>query len=103
MSFTPGPWRVDDDNSKNVRAGGVGGLFVAKTYAIPIEYNQDDAYGREQLANARLIAVAPELYAAAKALVAEIFIDEDTEQDDPLITMRYIRQLRDAIAKAEGR
>lgn len=59
-----------------------------------------------------LNTVAPELYAAAKGLVAEIAheyggsipepYEDGSDQHDPLITMAYIRQLRDAIAKAEG-
>lgn len=96
---TPGPWRVDDDNAKNVRAGGVGGLFVAKTYAIPVEDNPDDAYNREQIANARLIAAAPDLLEAAR--VAESFLRHRTAESLGEAGVLARRVIRAALAKAE--
>lgn len=63
---TPGPWTVDNCG-RDVRAGGIGGLFVARIYAVPQEDNPS-GYGDEQLANARLIAEAPVLLKALETV-----------------------------------
>lgn len=59
-----------------------------------------------------LIDAAPDLLAASKGLLASIggevanpsALDlEDTPYDDPLIEMKWVKALADAVAKAEGR
>ncbi len=64
---TPGPWRADE-SGRDVRTGGVGGLFVARIYAVPREDNPS-VYTDEQVANAHLIAAAPELLDACRTLI----------------------------------
>lgn len=94
MSFTPGPWRVDG-NARDVRSGGVGGLFIARTYAIPIEDNPDDHYAIQQMANARLIAASPDLLAAAESALS-VLTCYGGEAETTVSA-----ELRDAIAKAK--
>jgi hypothetical protein len=92
-NHTPGPWivaRYDYDRGVaaiETKERGVDlpdqGNWVADVCAV----GADDA-------NARLIAAAPDLLAALKAI-----------QDDPCVAMdlRLLTQMESAIAKAEGR
>lgn len=64
-THTEGPWRVDD-NGRDVRAGGRGGLFVARAYEIEQDEPPYGADVQQWEANARLIAAAPDLLAALK-------------------------------------
>ena len=92
---TPGPWIASKPTGDTEPItwghvdveGGSGGL-------IATTWNDDD------LANARLIAAAPELLEAAKAALAKLTDIEryGEHADNPLPV-----QLRTVIAKAEGR
>lgn len=91
---TPGPWAVSRNN-----AG-----------AIPLHFQPLEVIGRggaccvaaklgdgpEALANAHLIAAAPELLAACQALLAEAELHGLTDND------AHLREARAAIAKAKG-
>jgi hypothetical protein len=115
--FTPGPWEVvgQDDHSDVDRADDCvmitgqadaqGLVEVALVYTIdsfdPDGWSVEDrpATAAEYEANARLIAAAPDLYAAAKA-----FIVADDEQA-ALSTMdvhQMFNALRAAVEKAES-
>lgn len=94
---TPGPWRVHVDEHRGgpfimaVPAPGLNEYSVARTYDIP--------YKGAREANARLIAAAPELLAAARAV---------WERYEQAAEKRWafdpgLEQLGIAIAKAEGR
>jgi hypothetical protein len=104
---TPGPWNVQPDSPLFAKIGstGNGGIYVAK------------AQGPDTLANARLIAAAPELLAALRDLMAietadvdmdefpdnesvGAFQDEDGQVKDLPLTFGHLRRARAAIAKA---
>jgi hypothetical protein len=92
LTHTPGPWTVDllrSDRSRVIRIQDGNGNDIAQT---------TNGYPREVAEpNARLIAAAPELLAAARALLA--IYDEHLGG----LGLAGVRQARAAIAKAEGR
>lgn len=80
MSHTPGPWTANHN-------------IVATTRGrLAIDCGMSGATDAEDCANARLVAAAPELLAALKALVD---VDE--------VTAGTYEMAESAIAKAEGR
>lgn len=83
---TPGPWEAVPNT---------GLVYVAG------QYGSDDviarASGKNIISNARLIAAAPSMADAIRALLAEIDADADC------LSVGAIRALRDSLAKAEGR
>jgi hypothetical protein len=88
-THTPGPWRADCGGSGNQRGGfsvtaANDGVVICGRMGWPHCADESEA-------NARLIAAAPDLLAACKALV-------EGEYDAPVMPMA-----RAAIAKAEGR
>jgi hypothetical protein len=90
---TPGPWRVINDGVIGVQMGRWGG------FALPDSgtHDQDTA-----LANARLIAAAPELLAALKMLAYDYALmcgDGMTDATQP----KVLADATAAIAKAEGK
>jgi hypothetical protein len=95
MSFTPGPWRLSTLDLADIVTDGHPRVYVATT--DPARGDIPDAVVE---ANVRLIAAAPDLYEACRALVAGFGLGPDMEDkdDDPDIV-----QGRAAIAKAEGR
>ena len=98
-THTPGPWRVEDwkytDSRFSWRRDGVP-TIVSANDAIAEAFNlyrpnaEDDAES-EALANARLIAAAPELLEALQNLTHPMASDED------------LQNALAVIAKAEGR
>jgi hypothetical protein len=91
---TPGPWeaeRLPQDAGSNVRPW-VGRLSEYKFAALTCGETQDEA-----VANARLIAAAPDMYEALKAVASLKGWDER----EPVSATG--RQVLAAIAKAEGR
>lgn len=107
---TPGPWRVDAGPFTNE------GSFATMIMPERMGNQVASAFGwgdRElSLANARLIAAAPDLLAALQALVAGLpsFPDEPVGPDGRLgvdrkvvdVTVGDVRAARQAIAKATG-
>ena len=95
---TPGPWASDDSG----RVYAIGGGYVPlrtpfREDAFTEGPNRSDHPEETLLANARLIAAAPELLEALKAI-----LDPITNTDEALYT--HSREMaRAAIAKAEGR
>lgn len=95
MTFTKGPWRLDyADLGLVLGADGVA-IQTAGSNCL-------NDFGGEAHANARLIASAPELYEALKALVTETTRCDNPElygvssDDDTMVAARA------ALAKADG-
>lgn len=93
--FTPGPWeyRVDPDLDDNI--AGPNSEQLARVYCTDTDTG---------MANARLIAAAPEMFSA---LVAALPLVEDAAmfmKDDfkPGYLAGIVKTMRSAIAKAEG-
>ena len=87
---TPGPWEVDLSGTVIARVM-KGGFMVAKIRKLAHAWH-------EQVANAHLIAAAPELLEALQAIIADVEQDESDfgyAADAPLIVAA-----RAAIAKA---
>lgn len=101
----PGPWKA---TGYDVRQAG--GRYIAYTgphHTAPADYPV--ACMREDEANARLIAAAPDLLAACKEALEVIKVDYFRacevvcgESAAEQITKRIDEQLTSAIAKAEG-
>jgi hypothetical protein len=110
-AHTPGPWTVHDRGpKKNPRC-----LVLAKESHGRIQiaglWDGDDPYGRRlsSIADAHLIAAAPNLLAALKR-VENSWRDIYTGPEDPRAVARFSdhtisiwREMLAAIAKAEGR
>ena len=102
--FTPGPWKIDGpmivpESAVKSEMGYQSGEYIAQHF---------NTLGKTQKANARLIAAAPDLLAALRAIVARINgvwddldlmsfgeLLPDTEADIEIIASQ-------AIAKAKG-
>jgi len=84
---TPGPWKFDRKGRRIVDADG--------EYVAPATLSRyhDDRTDPEAIANARLIAAAPDLLAALRDLVN--FTAQHNQG-------KYVMAARAAIAKAEG-
>jgi len=108
--FTPGPWSVEAEGTVRNDADGLprydlprivrydgNGLSICKAHLVGGP-DPDPA-----IANARLIAAAPDLFAALEALIA---IDEDTTADGATLQARVDvawGAAQAAIAKALGK
>lgn len=93
-SHTPGPWEVDD-----VLSSQASNAISAPTWGMLATVSKGTAKDdeKEALANARLIAAAPELLEALKALCVRWKGNPDNYSH-----AAEIRQARAAIAKAKG-
>jgi len=93
---TPGPWKVSIFGDIETEKTDEYGIAIRR-----IAYDEGCLGGgnEEDQANARLIAAAPELLEACKAVVkwAEVFGPITSENIEP-----FIQQCGAAIAKAEG-
>ncbi len=100
---TPGPWymRLSDNATPHIEHGdclrGEIGMLKNRVCVMPSEIMHD----YNSLANARLIAAAPEMLEALKALIA-YQADNETEYLGMQQIVAYQRA-KAAIAKAEGR
>lgn len=95
--FTPGPWFISGNMTKYVEARIAGGMIQEVAACGPTE--SDGGYGEQQLANAQLIAAAPEIYKELAAMI-EWFDSPMTieNEDDEAI----IASAKQALAKARG-
>jgi hypothetical protein len=124
---TPGPWFVRDFRESYMRELGWTGpsidriLITNKTGSEIVESagencvvariqfdNRTEPLGESNLADACLIAAAPELLDGCKALLGLLELiggrdDVSTELRDVLATNHRVAEARAAIAKAEGR
>jgi hypothetical protein len=90
--FTPGPWKLSLPDETAVSS--FDGTEIA---AVQGDYDDDDVWP-VMAANARLVAAAPDLLEALKALIA-VSTNTQAEAD----WSREWCAALDAIAKAEGR
>ncbi|WP_312139951.1 hypothetical protein [Stutzerimonas nitrititolerans] len=89
---TPGPWSIDKEERWIIHEpDGKSGTLV-----VPEIYLDDD----EAIANARLIAAAPDLYQHAEALLADVMKRYGITADG--LTCPHMRGLAEAIDKARG-
>jgi hypothetical protein len=99
-AFTPGPWFWTGDDHKPVSLRSRAGDIVADPQADIGDYGLSvDRWTDVSAADARLIAAAPDLLEAARALVAT---DEARRNVQPLYE-KACALARAAIAKALGR
>jgi hypothetical protein len=95
---TPGPWKVAQTGGFELAVYG-----RSKNQPICIFTTPDGDYIPQELkngkANAHLIAAAPDLLAALKALSAGLHDELDS---NPRVKASEVRAARAAIAKAEG-
>lgn len=114
LKHTPGPWLWSEDETSP-------GYFLVKSKEtnVCILQQRDSDMGMdtdperdEAIANARLIAAAPEMSEAAQpfARYGEMLMGQQVRDDavmvelfDLKVTVGDFRKLADAIAKAEGR
>ena len=96
--FTPGPWKVEPDNYYNER---LVSIIIKENVSSADLYAKDSMPYEEYLANARLIASAPELLEACihahDALLSLHVCELDKERCNSLRG-----ELRQAIAKAKA-
>ncbi len=91
---TPGPWEVEEGGGNNLRVVGTG-----NNSCIICGMPTWDAQPEEMDGNARLIAAAPALLAACKALLAEF--PEPPNDFVARFPSSAVRTARAAIAQAE--
>ena len=95
VGHTPGPWLHDPNNCWQVSAGEH--VVVASIEAGDELTGAGDGPGwQEALANARLIAAAPDLLAALRLIVAENHGSRSTS------VQRMVKHARAALAAATG-
>jgi hypothetical protein len=97
-AHTPGPWEVVTGILKNGHMA-----IVAGDYGIAKVWDKEPGKSNENVANANLIAAAPELL----ALVTEIYgFWADVDMSERQLLQAFARlapEMNAAIAKAEGR
>jgi len=98
MKHTPGPWILDaskgDSNSYRIDVGGMCVRVYGRYRYLP---NGETVVVKRTLANACLIASAPDLLDACRKLAAAYDHARSPDHGDALL-----RMARDAIANAEG-
>ncbi len=97
MNHTKGKWEAVISHKKDdyIIWAGDEGVFIATTQSVPPAAHETGIYGKQ--ANANLIAAAPELFKALKAMT-KLF---EERIPYPNNTQRYKQAIK-AIAKAEG-
>lgn len=106
MGHTPGPWQISKANCESgyvaidslVKHGSRDAFYALAQVAVAEFDDEEEQVSvpcEEGAANARLIAAAPELLEACKA-IAGVY---EGHEDVPL----YVRRARAAILKAEGK
>lgn len=94
QQHTPGPWFITGRMTKYVEARIPGRMIQEVASCGPTA--ADNGYGDQQMANARLIAAAPDLLEALEEIVSAADGDGWCQLDANL------RKARAAIAKATG-
>ena len=92
IKHTPGPWFITGSMTKYVEARIPGRMIQEVAACGPTA--ADDGYGEQQMANARLIAAAPELLDALEEVVQWLELGDHEGQ--------MHSKARAAIAKAKG-
>lgn len=65
-----GPWKVGEESESNMESGGIPGAVFVVTGPRGVVCNTDENTREESLANARLIAAAPEMLEQLKLVKA---------------------------------
>ncbi len=94
--FTPGPWVVDPKYSRDIQAPD--GLDVATCCPEILNRHTD---GEESIANASLIAAAPDMYEALEAAILE-YGKPGGPWNVPSSPGTWIDKAKAAIVKARG-
>ena len=89
---TPGPWSVAQISAANAHIE-----FPARGGSLAICFPDNGIGGKQMVANARLIAAAPELLEKLEALVEWVDPNRTIEDD-----FQQVSDARAAIAKARG-
>lgn len=97
MSHMPAPWTLHGEFDADVT---VDIKSADDRYVCELAAYTDD-WTEEEIANARLIATAPELLEACKAILASFH--ESVRSEQGLDEFPTLKLVADAIAKAEGR
>lgn len=98
LKHTKSPWLIADDDPTFVYALGPHGTNL---FWVPVQASGPEKIGREEaVANAHLIAAAPELLAALQDLIEDITHEDHRPKDWSV--QAVVRQARAAIAKATG-
>ena len=92
-NYTPGPWRA----FKAMSSICVGSNETVERVEDLASQMHIKVFGDNRIANARLIAAAPELLVACKLLLTEIQVWEHEQGTHP-----FAQAARDAIDKAAG-
>lgn len=101
IKHTPGPWFITGSMTKYVEARIPGRMIQEVAACGPTA--ADDGYGEQQMANARLIAAAPDLLEALEYAVVDFdnwAAHEDNHPHEHLVA--WAEKARAAIAKAKG-
>lgn len=98
--FTPGPWVVAEDDASNRPARGTRVVVRATDDTEFVLADCGAANNERGRANARLIAAAPDLYEALRAMVLNGEAHADCSRSLPSLPLARARA---ALAKAEGR
>ncbi len=93
MEYTPGAWKV------GFKGWGETPIVFVKPSSVPIEIVE--CSGDESIANAHLVAAAPDMYEACKELISLQKLKP--EERDVANAMRIITDIDKALAKAEGK
>lgn len=101
-SHTPGPWQAIRDGKRELYEIGVKREIVGFRLVAQVHFGFHEPTESQQHANARLIAAAPELLAALKAMDTALCDGFDT-QAARMAGRKALIAARAAIAKAEGR
>lgn len=104
---TPGPWRVERSPNRRILCVFGGESFATWICGELQADNETRIDTGECLANAHLVAAAPEMLAALRFILEHIADKERGPRDlypaFGLNSSRAVEMTRDAIAKAEGR
>lgn len=92
---TPGPWFVEEPLHRFIRSLAGKSPFVAELNIL------DKTHG-EHMANARLIASAPDLLAACEAAQVAFAAEFDATHIQGIAVREAVKMLRESIASARG-
>ncbi len=104
--FTPGPWRIIDSRDQS-KATIVGADFPAMGFVADVNLCRNNTHQQvDGRANATLIAAAPAMYEALKAMLEHegerVYSGIGTEHDSEVLEAAK-QAARAALAQAEGR
>lgn len=99
MSHTPGPWAIEKDSKDIVKVRAYATVATCTTAGLWDSKRTQVISPEECMANARLIAAAPELL---EALEEFYHLIDDAHDGDRVFTFELAQKAKAAIAKAKG-